>query len=301
MKTTRREDSVNTPVESHDSYVSFGCMMHPGLFSIVALVIVAAPAAAQLRPLEPVDFHAFHGSAVRVQFGIAAYADQHASLAGTRGTLREIGDVRVTIRTGRMIMEMAGTLQRLFQDKEVIAEPYGDARTPPPDGKRHDAGDYRVSSVLRLTSMQSRTLATLRFGTRLPTTDNRVGLDRDMTDFFATLGAHRSFGALSLAAEAGLSINGTRKPTYEQSDVLVYALSAELRSERVTPTIVVLGQQDFQEFAVRGNEDLAEVRAGVRIGERRWLKASWVRGLANSSPSNGAQLSVGAALGGTPR
>lgn len=272
-------------------------MMLTKLFVIVGLMVCATPASAQLRPLDPVDFHAFKGAPVRAKVGIAAYSDQHASLAGTRGTLWEIGNVRVAIRTGRMIMEMSGTLQRLFEDKEVIAEPYGDARTPPADGKRHDAGDYRVSSILRLTSTQSRTLATLRFGTRLPTTDNRVGLDRDMTDFFATLGAHRAFGRMEIGAEAGLSINGTRKTTYEQSDVLVYALSAELRGDRITPTIVVLGQQDFQEFAVRGNEDLAELRAGVRIGERRWLKATWVRGLANSSPSNGAQLSFGTALG----
>jgi hypothetical protein len=271
-----------------------------GIFTTIALFSVSKPVHAQLRPLEPVDFRGFTGAPLRVQLGIAVYDDQLASLAGTRGTLWELGDVRATIRTGRMIMEVAGTVQRLFKDESVFAEPYGDARVPPADGKRHDAGDYRVGTVLRLTSLQSATLAALRFGTRLPTTDNRVGLDRDMTDFYATLAAQRVFGRISLAAEAGLSINGTRKTTYEQSDVLVYALSAELVHARVAPSLMILGQQDFQEFAVRGNEDLAELRAGVRIGGKRWFNATWVHGLMDSSPRNGAQLSFGAALGGAP-
>lgn len=265
---------------------------------IAGILLAVSTADAQLRPLEPIDFRSFHGAPVRAQVGFAAYADQHASLAGTRGTLWEIGDVRVAIRTGRMIMEFGGTLQRLFKDEEVVAEPFGDARLPTPEGTRNDAGDYRVSTVLRLTRESSATLATLRFGTRLPTTDNRVGLDRDVTDFFATLAGHRVFGALGLAAEAGLSINGTRHSAHEQSDVLVYAVTADLRSSAVAPWISVLGQQDFRDWAVRGNEDLAELRAGVRIGHDRWINATWVHGLTHTSPSNGLQVSFGAAFGG---
>lgn len=265
---------------------------------VAEMLLAAAPAGAQLRPLEPIDFRSFNGAPVRAQIGFAAYADQHASLAGTRGTLWEIGDVRASIRTGRMIMEFGGTLQRLFKDQEVIAEPFGDARQPTPGRTRNDAGDYRVSTVLRLTPENGATLATLRFGTRLPTTDNRVGLDRDATDFFATLAGHRVLGAVGLAAEAGLSINGTRHPTYEQADVLVYAITADWRNSPIAPWISVVGQQDFHDWAVRGNEDLSELRAGVRIGHDRWINAVWVHGLTDSSPSYGVQVGLGAAFGG---
>lgn len=271
---------------------------HLYVCTIAAVSFIATPVRAQLRPLDPVDFRSFAGAPVRVQIGVGRYADQYASLAGTRGTLWEVGNVHASIRSGRMIMEIGGTVQRFFKDGEVVAEPAGDARAPAPDGKRHDAGDYRVGTVLRLTSLQSRTLATLRFGTRLPTTDNRVGLDRDATDFYTTLAAHTLLGRVALGVEAGLSINGTRKATYEQSDVLVYALSAEVRGARITPSFAILGQQDFQEFAVRGNEDLAEIRAGVRLGDTRWLNATWVHGFSDASPSNGLQISLGAALGG---
>lgn len=267
---------------------------------VAAFVAIASPASAQLRPLEPIDFRSFKGAPVRVQLGVGVYADQFASLAGTRGTLWEVGDIRASIRTGRMIMEVGGTLQRRFKDEQVIAEPFGDAR-PAADGKRSDAGAYRVSTVLRLTALSSATLATLRFGTRLPTTDNRVGLDRDVTDFFATVAAHTQLGRLALGAESGVSINGTRQSTYEQSDVLVYALSAEFRTNVIAPSIAVLGQQDFHDWAVRGNEDLAELRAGLRVGAGRWVSATWVYGLTDSSPSSGVQISLGAAFGAAPR
>lgn len=254
-------------------------------------------AGAQLRPLDPVDFQAFHGAPVRVQVGGGFFLDQHASLAGTRGTLWEVGEFRATIRTGRMVMELGGTVQRLFRDDEVLFPPFGDAAPPTDNGHRHDAGDYRVGAVVRLTPDASSTLATLRFGTRLPTTDNRVGLDRDAIDFYTTLAAHHHFGAFALAVEAGLGINGTRVTTYEQADVLLYAMTAEMTAGRIAPFLSVMGQQDFQEFPIRGNEDLSELRAGLRAGRTRWVNVAWVRGLTEYSPSNGLQLGFGMSFG----
>jgi hypothetical protein len=267
------------------------------LLALTFFSLAAREARAQLRPLDPVDFQAFHGAPVRVQAGGGFFLNQHASLAGTRGTLWEVGEFRATIRTGRTVVELGGTIQRLFRDDEVLYPPFGDAAPPTQDGHRHDAGDYRVGAVVRLTPDASRTLATLRFGTRLPTTDNRVGLDRDAIDFYTTLAAHRHFAALALAVEAGLSINGTRVPTYEQADVLVYAVTAELTAGRIAPYVAVMGQQDFQENPIRGNEDLSELRAGLRAGTTRWLNVAWVRGLTEYSPSNGLQIGLGMAFG----
>lgn len=259
--------------------------------------LAATDARAQLRPLDPVDFQSFHGAPVRVQAGAGVFWSQHASLAGTRGTLWELGEFRATIRTGRMVMELGGTVQRLFRDDEILYPPFGDATAPPPDGHRHDAGDYRVGTVVRLTPDASATLATLRFGTRLPTTDNRVGLDRDAIDFYTTLAAHHHFGRFALAAEAGLGINGTRVPTYEQADVLIYGMTAEMTAGHIAPFIVFMGQQDFQEYPIRGNEDLSEVRVGIRAGHTRWINVAWVHGLTEYSPSNGLQMSLGMSFG----
>src|SRR5688572_24916348 len=141
--------------------------------SITALVFLvsADPAKAQLRPLDPVDFAAFRGDAIHARVGFGMYANQHASLGGTIGTLKELGTFQVTIRTGRVVMDMGGGVRRLFTDQDTIAAPFAEVR-PQAGGKRSDDGDYRVGTLIRLTPLKSSTLAVLRFGTRLPTTDN---------------------------------------------------------------------------------------------------------------------------------
>ena len=252
---------------------------------------------AQLRPLDAVELEAFRGYALRADIGIGLYQDQRASLAGTQGRLLELGNARLLVRTGRIVLEFAGTVRRQFDDEEVYAAPVFDARSPDADRARSDAGDYRAATIVRLTSPQSTWLAALRFGARLPTTDNRVGLDRDATDFFATVAAQRGFGRLSFTVESGVGINGTRKSTYEQSDVLLYAVTGAWRLPRVTLTANALGQEDLHDWiAVRGNEDLGELRVGLRTQGKQWLTAAWVHGYHDYSPSNGFQIGVGASF-----
>src|SRR5688572_16234837 len=97
------------------------------LVVLTILTVAGRQARAQLRPLDPVDFQSFHGAPVHVQAGGGVFWNQHASLAGTRGTLWEVGEFRATIRTGRMVMELGGTVQRLFRDDEILYPPFGDA------------------------------------------------------------------------------------------------------------------------------------------------------------------------------
>jgi hypothetical protein len=262
------------------------------------LLPAAVPAAsAQLRPLDPAEWRVWEDGRTWVAgVGGGVFADQRASLAGTEGRLVEAGNVSLALRTGRVAFEAGGTVQRFFRDERSVAPPAGDA-SPDPDGRRHDTGDFRLATVVRLTPEDAPALAVLRFGTRLPTTDNRVGLDRDATDFFALLGGRARRGALTASAEAGVSINGTRDPGFEQRDVLVYAASAEYAaSAALTPTVSVVGNvPGLPRRVLRGNEDLGEVRLGLRAGERRWLRVELVRGYTGFSPSAGVIVTVGVA------
>jgi hypothetical protein len=262
----------------------------------LAVFCAGSNALAQLRPLDPTDFGALDGDRIRVQVGGGVYFEQHASLAGSRGRLIEIGDTRVSWRSGRILIEVGGTLQRYFREDTVMQPPAEGVNASTLEGTRHDAGDYRIQTVLRLTADTVGTDVILRFGTRLPTTDNRVGLERDQTDFFAAIGVGRALGPLHLGAEAGVGINGTRLSEYEQSDVLIYAASVEFRRGLLVPFLAVVGQQDFHDWAARGNEDLGELRAGLRLGKRRWLNATLLRGFHDSSPRNGFVISAGAAF-----
>lgn len=259
----------------------------------------ATPGAAQLRPLEPVAWEAFdEGRSWLITAGVGVHAGQRASLAGTEGTLWELGNFQATWRTGRVALEAAGTVRRSLRERSRFAEPFGGPRAD--DGpRRTDSGDYRLLTTVLLTPPEeSHTALALRFGTRLPTTDNRVGLDRDQTDFFGLAAGRLVRRHLTLAAETGVGIYGTRVPTFEQSDLLIYAMSGTLGAGRLQPSLSLLGQRDLSAGSqLRGTEDLAELRAGLRLGDtRRWVQLHALTGLARFSPRHGLLLSAGTAL-----
>jgi hypothetical protein len=266
-----------------------------GIAALAALLLSIAPtsAVAQLRPLDASEWRMWEpGRTFAVEAGGGVLGGQRAALAGTRGTLVEAGNFRAFWRTGRVVFEAAGTARRFFSDDERFAAAEENVNEPGPD--RHDSGDYRVSSSVRLTGERAPVLAVLRFGTRLPTTDNRVGLDRDAIDFFALAGARVARGRASLAAETGVGINGTRDPGFEQSDVWVYILRGELDAGPIVPSVTWTGQMDgLKGRSIRGNEDLSEVRVGLRTRGRLYLRGELVKGIATYSPELGFLLTVG--------
>jgi hypothetical protein len=257
-------------------------------------VLFPPRARAQLRPLEQADWRLIGGQGrIAGSFGAAKLFDQRASLAGATGDLWEAGNFSLAWRSGRVVLEVGGTSQRFFSETGRFAEPHPEVDADA-DGDRHDSGDYRISTSVRLTPESWPFVGAVRFGTRLPTTDNETGLDRDAVDFFATLGGAGSLSSLFLAAEAGLGIHSTREVRFEQEDVLVYSARAELRGFAVVPSIAVLGQMHGPSHAaIRGVEDLGELRAGLQAGSRYWLRIEGVKGYETFSPETGVIVSIG--------
>jgi len=271
-----------------------GGMRGARLSAAVVLLLLPAAARAQLRPLDPFEWRMFEaGRTVSAQVGGGWLPDQRASLAGTEGTLVEAGNWRAFWRTGRVVIEAGGTVQRFFDEESRFA-PGEPEVVEDEDGARRDAGDYRILTAVRLTGERAPVAAALRFGARLPTTDNTVGLDRDATDFFATLGGRTARGRLAVQAEAGVGIFGTRQNEFEQDDLLIYALRAEYDAGPIVPMLTVVGQQVGSGHGeIRGNESLGEARLGVRAGGRRWVTAEAVAGYTDFSPGVGVLLAVG--------
>lgn len=261
---------------------------------VAALAIGAAPAKAQLRPLEPFSWRIMDAT-ITADIRAAWYNDQRASLAGTEGELWEVPTVSVGWRTGRVAILASGTGQRFFTEKKRFRDPYFGVR-PTLNGKRHDSGEYTIGTAVRLTPEGNPFDGVVRFGTRLPTTDNETGLDRDAIDFFATLAGRANTGALTFSAEMGLGINTTRDSVFEQDDLLLYALRVEYERGIVTPSLTIVGQEHGPaHHQLRGVEDLIEARFGVQIGRRRWIRAEAIRGLDTFSPSYGFSVGVGLA------
>jgi len=101
---------------------------------------------------------------------------------------------------------------------------------------------------------------------------------------------------VAVGAETGVSINGTRESHFEQSDVWVYVLRAERAGGALVPSVTVTGHMDgLAGRTIRGNEDLGEVRLGLRAGRRRWVEASLVKGYTSFSPGVGVLVAAGVA------
>ena len=279
--------------------VSFS-LRHAGIVGLVCfLSITCAPTSlkAQLRPYEPTEWAIFdEDTRVVGSIGGSYYGGQRAALAGEIGTLKEIGLFSAFVRSSRIAVGLEGTLQRRFERSETFADPQLGTE-PDEDGSRQDAGDYRVSTIVRLTPDSARGLAVLRFGTRLPTTDNTVGLERDQMDFYATIGGRYDLGAVRTAAEVGLGIHSTRDLVYEQSDVVIYQLSVGLPHGVVAPSLILAGHADaLPDQSIPGNEELAEVRFRLRAGRDFWVQAEAIAGLMEYSPGRGVSIMVGATL-----
>jgi hypothetical protein len=268
---------------------------------LAGVAIAAASAAttstlgAQLRPLDPLDWPAMHADVVvSGMIGGGRFADQRLGVAGTMGRLTELGNVGLAWHTGRVLLDVGGTMQRVFHDEAVFRGPLPDVRGPSGPGRtRRDAGDYRVFTTVRLTPTTLPVQVAARFGTRLPTTDNQVGMDRDATDFYALLDAaveHRRFSA---ALEVGVGLLGTRYQDYEQADVTQYAGTVAYSVGPVTPSLTLVGQATTATFQAPGTENLAELRPAVQVGTRRWVRVTYVDGHARFSPSHGVLVNVG--------
>lgn len=248
----------------------------------------------QLRPLDPLDWSAIdHDGGASLGVGFGLYAGQRASLAGTRGRLMELGLLHGTWSVGRAAFQLTGAAVRVFRDESVFAEPVGAARLG--NGRRVDAGEPRVSTIVRLTEGGGRWDGALRFGVRLPTTDDHEGLERDRTDFFVTLAGRRRVGLLTTTAEVGMGVLGTRDTRNEQVDPLLFALGVSWDTGGwLRPRLVAVGQHDTRRGPeMRGNEDLGEVRLSVSGGEDHWFRLALVRGWTPFSPDWGLTVQTG--------
>lgn len=266
------------------------------LAAVLAAAACTGRAAGQLRPLDPVDWRVFEpGSVVSAQAGGTVLSGQRASIGGIRGRLIEAPAALLTWTTGRVALRAVVHPLRVFDVTATYTAPLPGTEYLDPD-REVDAGDNALETIVRLTPDAAPALAALRWGVRLSTHNDKKGLDRHKVDFYALTGARLPRGAWSLAAEAGLGVYGTRQPGTDKVLPFLYSASVRRRAGVCEPWLGIDGQAGRRQL--RGNEDLSELKAGVRIGRARWLEAAFIRGLARHSPQAGLQVFAGLALPG---
>jgi hypothetical protein len=264
----------------------------------LAAGFVPLRAAAQLRPLDPTDWRAFEPDrVVTVELGGDGLLHQPAPIAGMTGPLIEAPAAFITWNTGRIVLRAVVHPLRLFRQDEVWTAPIP-GTTELTRGWAVDAGDNLLETLVRLTSAASAQgdgpLLALRYGVRLPTHNDRRGIDRHKTDFYALLGGRVARGGLSVGAEGGIGVFGSRQPGVDKVLPFAYALNVRWHRGPVEPSLALTGQT--LPDPPRGNPDLSELRFAVRVGRTRWLEATYLRGLVAMSPSSGFMIMAGVAF-----
>jgi hypothetical protein len=156
------------------------------LLATVLLLAGLQPAHGQLRPVDPVEWRDLDAPSWHFSVGADVLSGQKASLAGTSGLLLDLAAIRAAWHLDRVVLSLSAPLLRVFYDEEVFATPTQGAR-PSDGGRRIDAGDVVLATLVELTPRTTAVQSALRFGVRLPTTDEAVGLERDQTDFFTSV------------------------------------------------------------------------------------------------------------------
>ncbi len=265
--------------------------------ALLAGAAASTPLSAQLRPLEPMDWGALApGAGVRAQVGGDVLFGQRASIAGVRGRVLEAPAAILSWTTGRVALRAIVHPLRILDRQQSFEAPLP-GTTDMTAGRETDAGDNGLETVVRLTpagAAGAGSLAALRYGVRISTHNDKKGMDRHKTDFYALLGGSTLRGGWTLGAEAGLGVYGTRQAGYDKALPFLYSAGARRRLGPLEPSLALTGQAMPRQ--IRGNEDLAELRAGLRLGRARWLEASFVRGLTRFSPRAGFILFAGIAI-----
>lgn len=263
--------------------------------AILALLLSHTSANGQLRPYEPTPWEAFSTDrTVTVEAGVRYLRDQPASLAGVTGNLLEVGLLSATVAIDPVVIRASGAPWRRLRIDRFDGPPAPGTRTPEGDAIA-GVGDFSIETLVPLYRSE-RSLGILRFGTRLPTADNRIGLERDRIDFHALLGGYRRMGRLRASGEAGVGIHGTREAEYEQSDVLIYLAGLEWQGSFAMGAQLVGHADGLPDRSIRGNEELSEVRLFVRGGRDLAARLELIAGLSPYSPSLGFGIWLGAGL-----
>lgn len=281
---------------------SEGLRLAPGLALVLALLspVALSPASPpQLRPVEPIDWTGFEEERGSMSIGAMVLGGQRAALLGTEGRLVELGTLEFAVRVDRLLIHVRASPYRRFVQSarfdDRFAEPaVGVERA---DGTRVDAGTVLVSTTLPLGRSGARDTGrqqfVVRFGMRLPTTDDVIGIERDETDVFLSVGTRRVVDAWDLAAEVGVAIFG-RATGEGQTDPILYGASIRRTGAAIRPYAEWIGHHDTRRGgAPRGNENLGEVRIGLRTGDRWWLDAHAIVGVAEFSPDVGGRVRLG--------
>lgn len=268
------------------------------LFAAIGfLVLSAAAAAAQQRPLVTEDVDVIKPGIIRIETGFEFLQDIKFPLSGLSGDMTKVLDTRLSFGLSPMVeFQIEWTPQSFLSIKGRGPTPL-DLKLGANAADTNDVGDITLWMKMKLRN-ETRITPSLgfRFGVQLPNSNQSRGIGTNTTNFYATINAGKKFAGerLNVFGNLGLGILQAPLANFTQNDVLLYGLAGIYRlSDRVNLVGEVNGMHSTRKTAPLGTEDFSESRVGAQIralGLR--FNAAGVFGLSNRAPKTGISIGV---------
>ena len=232
-----------------------------------ALVLCAATAFAQQRPLQTEDPETIGAGRILVEAGVDYKRDVYFPLSGLRGNLFTLPPMGISIGVSSIaeIQLDGGLYQKLYITEQVPGAPLSDLLVL--DGSStSDVEDLNIGAKVRfLSETAGRPAMGVRFSTRLPNAGNESGLGKDTQDFSASLVFGKTIQSVRVVGNIGMLILGNPTMPAAQDDLLAYSLSvARAISPRGEIVGEFVGRANFGNIVTPGAEDRGLLRFGAR-------------------------------------
>ena len=275
-------------------------MPHAGR-AILFLLLCAAGASAQQRPLLTEDVDIIPPGTLRIEAGIDFVQNAKFPLSGLTGDLTRVGVIGINVGLSPNVeFQIDGVLQNVLSVNSItVPSPIPLGFTAPGTNSTNDTGDFTLSTKIKLRN-ETRNGPSLgfRFGVQLPNSNETRGIGVNQINAYGTILVGKKFGSagrVNMFGNLGLGILTAPLEPFTQNDVLLYGLAGIIR---VTKNINFAGEINGRANtrggrAPLGTESLSEARIGMQI------KASGLRfdfagiaGLTDFSPRSGVTFGV---------
>lgn len=254
-------------------------------------MLIAAPAAAQQRPLATEDPETVGAGRILLEGGIEYGRDVLFPASGLTGNLLRAPLIGVSVGLSSIAeLQIDGGLFNNLSITERQPAPLSDMLDV--DGtSTSDVEDIVIATKVRIVGEgTTRPSFAVRFATKLPNTSNENGIGLDTTDFYVTALAAKTVQSVRVVGNLGLGILGDPTRGDRQNDVLAYGLSF---ARALTNAAEVVGEVNGRAHVASGTPPPGtESRSALRFGARYTqgltrLDAGIIVGLTSRDPGIG--------------
>jgi hypothetical protein len=235
--------------------------------SLVWLVLTAATASAQQRPLVTEDPETVGSGLILIEGGFDYQRDLFYPTSGLTGHLMRLPTLGVSFGLGSIVELQIdnGLFNRLtVTDRERA--PLSDELTFSGDTTT-DIEDIVIATKIRMVGeAPGRPAFAVRLATRLPNASTESGIGLDTTDFFVSALVGKTVQSIRMVGNAGLGILTDPTRGFRQNDVMTYGFSM---ARAVQEGVEIVGEVNGR-LQMRDNDTPpgTESRSVLRIGGR---------------------------------